>query len=159
MKHWSLPVLACPRDGHAGPSCARQCAQPISLSIIPCAHLHVSSQPRPGHADRRCATRYRVAKGLALAAGGLPRLFLVAGLGRTLDRVAADLAGVLRAPRSESDIGAGQPALYRRHHLTAGERAGDELEILLEHQLALRQLPGAVDLGRHEPEEGVAIGL
>ena len=75
-----------------------------------------------------------------------------------LDRIAVDAAAVLGAAGGETDLIAAQPAVCNRRGIAAGlERAGEHLESLLERELALRQLPRAFDLRRHDPQVGGAV--
>src|SRR3712207_2307210 len=86
----------------------------------------------------------------ALRAAGVPR-----GAARrsALHALAIDRAAVLNAARGEHDLVAPHPALLHRQRLALGaQRTGEHLELLLERKLALRQLPAAADLRRHDPE-------
>src|SRR3954471_14299884 len=76
------------------------------------------------------------------------RAFDVAG-----DRLALHPAFVLRHAGGEADPLASQASLRdRRDGAVGGERAGNELELLLELQRPLRQPPGARHLRRHDVE-------
>src|SRR5690242_19080199 len=76
-----------------------------------------------------------------------------------VDALAVDRALVVDAAGAERDVVAPELAVLQRHGIAArGQRARHLLEVLLQRQLALRQVPGAVDLGGHDPQVGRAPG-
>src|SRR5262245_1297220 len=91
--------------------------------------------------------------------GSLPLGLAVAGLARAIDGAAVDLAPVLRAGRGEYDLLARDPAAGdRRDDIPVLQGARHELIVLLERELAVPELPGALDLGRDDPEVTAAVG-
>src|SRR5687768_16619835 len=73
-----------------------------------------------------------------------------------LDAVGADLAAVLRVARREADLVAAQAPVDGHRAPAVAERSGEVLKALLERELPLAELPGALDFGRHDPQIGRA---
>src|SRR5215510_8094104 len=94
------------------------------------------------------------------AARRLPRARFAGGLDSSLDGVSVHAAAVFGAARQESDLIAAQAAAGERgRNVPRVERTGHLLEILLEHKLALRALPLALDAGGNDPQISRAVGV
>src|SRR5215510_283637 len=70
----------------------------------------------------------------------------------SLNSVAVDPTGILRAASSETDLIAIEFARDRRGNIIVSKRAGNHLESLFEIQFSLRQFPYAADFRRNDPE-------
>src|SRR5215468_1642809 len=70
----------------------------------------------------------------------------------SLNSVAVDPTGILRAASSETDLITIEFARDRRRNITISKRAGNHLESLFEIQFSLRQFPCAADFRRNDPE-------
>src|SRR5262249_40358218 len=70
----------------------------------------------------------------------------------SLNSVAVNPTGILRAAGTETDLIAIKFARDGRGHITVSKRAGNHLESLFEIQFSLRQFPCAADFRRNDPE-------
>src|SRR5216683_1878695 len=75
-----------------------------------------------------------------------------------LELLAVGLAAVSVSARGEADLVAAHLAFQRERLAFGAQRAGEHLELLLQRQLALRDLVRAGDAGGDDPEEGGAPG-
>ena len=94
----------------------------------------------------------RAARPILLHARGAPGSALAAFDG-SLHRGALDPSGVDGIPHGKGDLLSPHPSLIDRH---GAQRAGEHLEFLGQREPALRKLPRAADLRRHDPEVGRA---
>src|SRR6476659_7391233 len=79
---------------------------------------------------------------------------------RPVDALAVDRALVAHAAGAKRDLVAVQFAVLQRHRLAAGaQRAGHFLELLLEREIALGELPRPFHLGRDDPQVRGAPGV
>src|SRR5687767_4848510 len=90
--------------------------------------------------------------------GGFPLGLDAVVLDHAFQRIAVELAEILRVAGGKADLVAEHLARSYGHGRGRGlHRAGQHLVALFEPDFAVRQLPGAFDLGRDHPVIGAAI--